>query len=82
MLEKIRGLNNLMMIIYFRFETRCQKEKPWILDSKGVLRIKGCICVPRVGDLTRLIIKKAQSLGYSIHLGTTKMYCGLKQHYW
>ncbi|WMV19812.1 hypothetical protein MTR67_013197 [Solanum verrucosum] len=32
------------------------EAKETILDSQGVLRIKGRICVPRVGDSTRLIM--------------------------
>ena len=58
------------------------EAKAAILDSEGVLRIKGRICVPRTGDLTRLIMEKAHSLRYSIHPGATKMYRDLKQHYW
>ena len=46
------------------------------------MRIKGRICVPRTGDLTRLIMEEAHSSRYSIHPGDTKMYRDLKQHYW
>ncbi|XP_069152913.1 uncharacterized protein [Solanum lycopersicum] len=38
------------------------EAKAAILDSEGVLRIKGCMCVPRTGDLTRLIMEEAHSL--------------------
>ena len=58
------------------------EAKAAILDSEGVLRIKGGICVPRTGDLTRLIMEEAHSSRYSIHPGATKMYLDLKQHYW
>ena len=54
------------------------EAKATILDNEGVLRIKGRICVPRTGDLTRLIMEKAHSLRYSIHPGDTIMYCDLK----
>lgn len=50
-------------------------------DPKGFLRIKGQVCAPRVGDLTRLIIEKAHSLRYSIHSRATKMYHCEKQYY-
>ena len=56
------------------------ESKAAILDSQGVLRIKGRICVPRTGDLTRLIMEEAYSLWYSIHPGATKIYHYLKQH--
>ena len=49
-----------------------------ILDSEGVLRIKGRICVPRTGDLTRLIMEEAHSSRYSIHPEATKLYRDLK----
>ncbi|XP_069151862.1 uncharacterized protein [Solanum lycopersicum] len=58
------------------------EAKVAILDSEGVLKIKGRICVPRTGDLTRLIMEEAHSSRYSIHPGATKMYRDLKQHYW
>ena len=57
------------------------EAKAAILDNEGVLRIKGRICVPRTGDLTRLIMEKAHSSRYSILPGATKMYRDLKQHY-
>ena len=55
--------------------------KASILDNEGFLRIKGCLCVPRTGDLTRLIMEEAHSSRYYIHPGATKMYRDLKQHY-
>ncbi|XP_069150832.1 uncharacterized protein [Solanum lycopersicum] len=58
------------------------EDKASILDSDGVLRIKGSICFPRTSDLTRLIMEEAHSLRYSIHPGATKMYHDLKQNYW
>ena len=39
------------------------QAKAAILDSEGVLRIKGCMCVPRTGDLTRLIMEEALCRG-------------------
>ena len=54
------------------------EAKTAILDSEGVLRIKGRICVPRTSDLTRLIMEEAHSLRYTIHPGATKMYRDLK----
>ena len=56
--------------------------KAAILDSDGVLRIKGRICVPRTSDLTTLIMEETHSSRYSIYSGATKMYRDLKQHYW
>ncbi|KAK4380234.1 hypothetical protein RND71_002096 [Anisodus tanguticus] len=53
-----------------------------MIDSEGVLRIRGRVCVPHVGDLTILIMEKAHCSRYSIHTGDTKMYCDLRKHYW
>ena len=52
------------------------------IDEESVLRIKGRVCVPRVDDLVHTIHTEAHSSGYSIHLGATKMYRDLKQHFW
>ncbi|XP_069154471.1 uncharacterized protein [Solanum lycopersicum] len=58
------------------------EAKETIMDEEGVLRIKGCVCVPRVDDLIHTIHTEAHSSGYSIHPGATKMYRDLKQHFW
>ncbi|XP_060202225.1 uncharacterized protein LOC132630683 [Lycium barbarum] len=58
------------------------EAKEAMLDSKGILRIKGRMCLPRVGDLIRLILEEAHSFRYSIHPGATKMYRDLRQLYW
>ncbi|XP_059292207.1 uncharacterized protein LOC132045644 [Lycium ferocissimum] len=57
-------------------------SKEEILNGDGVLRIKGRICVPRVGDLARLIMEEAHCLKYSIHPRAVKVYRVLKQYYW
>lgn len=33
------------------------KTKEAVLDADGVLRIEGWICVPKLGDLIRLILE-------------------------
>ena len=58
------------------------EAKEAVLDSDGVLRIGGRICVPRTGDLIRLILEEAHCTRYSIHPGAAKMYHDLSQHYW
>ncbi|XP_070032321.1 uncharacterized protein [Nicotiana tomentosiformis] len=52
------------------------------IGDDGVLRLQGRICVPKVDILKELIFEEAHSSRYSIHLGATKMYHDLKQHYW
>ncbi|XP_069150333.1 uncharacterized protein [Solanum lycopersicum] len=46
--------------------------KEAVLESDGVLRIGGRICVPRTGDLIRLILEEAYCSQYSIHPGAVK----------
>ena len=58
------------------------EAKEAVLDSDGVLRIGGRICVPKTGDLIRLILEEAHCSRYSIHPGAAKMYHDLSQHYW
>lgn len=58
------------------------EAKEAVLDPDGVLWIGGPVCVPKVGDLIRLILEEAHCTRYSIHLGATKMYHDLSQHYW
>ena len=58
------------------------EAKEAIMDKEGVLRIKGRVCVPPVDDLIHTIFTEAHSSRYFIHLGATKMYRDLKQHFW
>ncbi|XP_069155673.1 uncharacterized protein [Solanum lycopersicum] len=58
------------------------EAKEAVLDSDGVLRIGGRICVRKRGDLIRLILEEAHCSWYSIHPGSAKMYHDLTQHYW
>jgi len=44
------------------------------LDSKGVLRICGCISVPIVGDWVHIILEEAHCSKYYIYLEAVKMY--------
>ena len=37
---------------------------------------------PDVGDLKNEIMTKAHHIRYSMHLGSTKMYQNIKNHYW
>ena len=50
------------------------EAKEVVLDSDGVLRIGGRICVPKTGDLIRLILEEAHCSRYSIHPEAAKMY--------
>ena len=81
-LDKIKGKQfNDEKLIRIRDKVLQGEAKEAIMDEKGVLRIKGRICVPRVGDLIHTILTEAHSSRYSIHPGATMMYRDLKQHF-
>ena len=40
------------------------------------------MCVPEYRKLKRYIMEEAHSSAYAKHLGSTKMYRSLKEHYW
>ncbi|XP_070022149.1 uncharacterized protein [Nicotiana sylvestris] len=52
------------------------------MGKDGVLRLQGRLCVPNVDGLRERILEEAHKSWYSIHLGATKMYRDLRQHYW
>ena len=48
----------------------------------GVLRYKGRLCGPDVGDLRKHILAEAHNSTYSIYRGATKIYHDLREVYW
>ena len=52
------------------------------IDSNGVLRINGRICVPNVDGLRQEILKENHQSRLSIHPGVNKMFQDMKKHYW
>jgi hypothetical protein len=56
---------------------KCFKE-----DDQGVIWFNNRIVVPKNEELRQQILDEAHLSRYSIHLGSTKMYHDLKQHYW
>ena len=48
----------------------------------GVLKYQGRLCVPKVDGLQERIMEEDHSSKYSIHTGSTKMYCDLREVYW
>ncbi|XP_075080200.1 uncharacterized protein LOC142165736 [Nicotiana tabacum] len=59
------------------------KEIPaFSLDEDGVLKMNGRLCVLDVDGLCNEIMDEAHSSRYFIHLGSTKIYKGLREIYW
>ncbi|XP_039115838.1 uncharacterized protein LOC120251368 [Dioscorea cayenensis subsp. rotundata] len=52
------------------------------VHEDGTARFANRICVPDELDLKRDILEEAHYSSYTIHPGGTKIYRGLKEHYW
>ena len=52
------------------------------LDDEGVLWISERLCIPNMNNLREEILEEAHFTVYSVHLGATKMYHNIKDHYW
>jgi hypothetical protein len=51
-------------------------------DDQGTVWFNNRIVVPKNDEVRQQILEEAHLSRYSIHLGSTKMYHDLKQHYW
>ena len=58
-----------------------QEEEKFRIDKEGILRYEGRIWVPAVQDLKEEILHETHNSRYAIHLGNTKMYRDLRQHF-
>jgi hypothetical protein len=56
-----------------------QKVACFRKDTEGTMWFKERLVVPRKEALKKKILDEAHTSRYSIHLGTTKMYQGLRQ---
>ena len=63
-------------------ETEAGQQSTFSIKDDGTLILGRRLCVPEVGDLKREIMEEAHSLAYAMHLGSTKMYRTLRDHYW
>jgi len=50
--------------------------------KKGVLRYRGRLCVPKIDELRKELLKESHESTLSTHPGSTKMYRDLKSRYW
>ena len=56
-----------------------QRGEVFSQGGDGVLRYKGRLCVPNVGELREHILEEAYNSRHSIHPGATKMYRDLRK---
>ncbi|KAL6538163.1 hypothetical protein OROGR_012151 [Orobanche gracilis] len=52
------------------------------LDTQGVLRFRGQICIPEDEEIKKMILEESHRSRLSIHPGATKMYQDLKGLFW
>ena len=52
------------------------------MSNDGVLRFGNRLCVPNDFALKTKIMEEAHRTLYSVHLGSTKMYCDIRETYW
>jgi len=50
--------------------------------KEGVLRCRGHLCVPKIDELRKELLKESHESTLSTHPGSTKMYRDLKSLYW
>ncbi|XP_017629126.1 uncharacterized protein LOC108472124 [Gossypium arboreum] len=78
-LQRIRELKNeYLKLVLKRQMVQNNLSSEYSVDDSGTLRYRNRICVPSNLDLKNDILSEAHSSTYSIHLGSTKMYCDLK----
>ncbi len=51
------------------------------VDSEGVLKFRGQLCVPGDEKIRKEILQEAHQSSYTIHSGGTKMYKNLRAHF-
>ena len=75
------GQKQVSEMIKLRAEIKGGK-KPEFHIRDGVIVRGSRMCVPEIEELKREIMEEAHSSAYSMHLGSTKMYNTLREHYW
>nr|GFB33060.1 retrotransposable element Tf2 [Tanacetum cinerariifolium] len=58
------------------------KQVEFRLDDDNVLWQGTRLCVPNDATLREALLTEAHSSPFSVHLGSTKMYYDIKQHFW
>jgi len=63
-------------------EVQQGKKPEFSVRDDGLLLHQGRMCVPSDVELRQIIMKEAHESPFAMHPGGTKMYRGLKEHYW
>ena len=83
LIDRIRELQiQYPQIVKLRGEVESGQQGNLSLREDGTVVMGQRLCVPDVGEVRRKIMEEAHSSTYAMHLGNTKMYHTLKEHYW
>ncbi len=63
-------------------EVRQGKKPKFSVRDDGLLLHQGRMCIPNDVDLRQIILKETHESLFAMHPDGTKMYRGLKEHYW
>ena len=69
-------------MIKLRAEIEGGRKLEFQIRDDGVIVRGSQMCVLEIGELKREIMGEAHSSTYAMHLGSSKMYHTLREHYW
>ena len=69
-------------MIKLKREAESRQLKGFSVRADGTLMMGHRLCISNVGGLKKEIMEKVHSSAYAMHLGSTKMYHTLREHYW
>ena len=73
--------DNDLILLELKGAVHHQRVEVFSQGGDGVLRYKGKLCVPDVGELRQHNIVESHHSRYSIHPGSIKIYCNLWEIY-
>ena len=83
LIDRIRELQTQdPTVIKLKREAESGQLKGFSVRADSTLMMGHKLCVPDVGELKKEIMEEAHSSTYAMHLGSTKMYHTLREHYW
>ncbi|KAK0580068.1 hypothetical protein LWI29_035912 [Acer saccharum] len=70
------------LLVKLKEEVKNNLRANFALRDDGALVLNNRLCVPKITELKNEILVEAHSSAYTMHLGITKLYRTLKEHYW
>ncbi|XP_073045974.1 uncharacterized protein [Primulina eburnea] len=69
------------VLVKLKEQAKEAKSQDTQIDDKGVLWMKGRLCVPDIDNLRQEVISEAHKSKFSVHPGSTKIYRDLKEEF-